>query len=97
LIATFPGSAEARTALVPLAKLELDRVGQPQAALDHLDAYISGGGSLGVEARLTRIRAYRVLGRPADEARAIDEFLAEHPNNLDSGALRARRAALPLP
>jgi len=95
LIANFPGSAEARTALVPLAKLELDRIGQPQAALEHLNAYIGGGGPLGVEAKLTRIRAYRSLGRAAEEARAIDEFLVEHPNSLDAASLRTRRVALP--
>jgi hypothetical protein len=96
LVEKFPGSPEARTVLVPLAKLELDRLSQPAAALAHLDAYAQGG-SLAVEAALTRIRAYRSLGREADEARAIDAFLAEHPNSLDAPALRTRRSALVTP
>jgi hypothetical protein len=96
LVEKFPGSPEAHTVLVPLAKLELDRLSQPAAALAHLDAYAQGG-SLAVEAALTRIRAYRSLGREADEARAIDTFLAEHPNSLDAPALRTRRSALVTP
>jgi hypothetical protein len=94
LIEVYPSSPEARTVAVPLAKLEIDRLGQPAAALPSLDAYIASGGTLVVEARSARIRAYRALGRSADELRAIDEFLAAHPSSLDAEKLRARQEEL---
>jgi hypothetical protein len=94
LIGAYPGSPEARTVVVPLAKLDIDRLGQASAALPLLDGYIANGGSLVVEAQSARIRAYRALGKTADELRAIDEFLAAHPNSLDAEQLRERREAL---
>lgn len=94
LVSTYPNTPEARTAVVPLAKLQVDRLGQPAAALPSLEAYIQSGGSLAVEAGLARIRALRALGRTADEARAIDEFLAAHPNSLETENLRARLGTL---
>lgn len=95
IVSRFPGSPEARTVLVPLAGLEIDRLGQPEIALGHLQTYLSSGGALAMEARLAQIRAYRALGRQADEARAIDEFLAAHPDSLEAAKLRERRQALP--
>jgi len=94
LIDTYPSSPEARTVVVPLAKLQIDRLGQPAVALPSLDAYIASGGTLLVEARSARIRAYHALGRSADELQAIDEFLSAHPNSLDAERLRARRDEL---
>jgi hypothetical protein len=94
LMGTYPGSPEARIVAVPLAKLDIDRLGRPAAALPLLDAYIANGGSLVVEAQSARIRAYRSLGRTADELRAIDEFLAAHPSSLEAEQLRERREAL---
>jgi hypothetical protein len=97
LIKAYPGTPEAHTAVVPLAKVEIDRLGQPAAALPSLEAYIAGGGSLIVEARLARIRALGALGRKADEAHAIDEFLAAHPSSLEADKLRALRGTLGSP
>jgi hypothetical protein len=94
IVSEYPSSPEAHTVLVPLARLELDRLSRPAAALDHLNAYLATGGALQVEAELNRIRAYRALGRTADEAKAIDTFLASHPNNLEAAQLRERRNAL---
>lgn len=94
LIAAYPSSPEARTVVVPLAKLEIDRLGQPAAALPSLDAYIASGATLVVEARSARIRAYRALGRQADELRAIDEFLAAHPSSVEATQLRERADSL---
>jgi len=94
IVSDFPSSPEAHTVLVPLARVELERVGRPGAALEHVKAYLAVGGSLDVEAELLRIRAYRALGKSEDEARSIDAFLAAHPNNLEAEQLRTRRAAL---
>lgn len=94
IVGSFPSSPEAHTVLVPLANLEVDRLGQSAAGLKHLDAYLSMGGPLLVEARLARIRAFRSLGRTADEASAIDEFLAAHPKSLEAESLKQRRESL---
>ena len=94
IVGTFPSSPEAHTVLVPLANLEVDRLGQAAQGLKHLDAYLSTGGPLVVEARLGRIRALRSLGRTADEASAIDEFLAAHPKSLEAESLKQRRESL---
>lgn len=95
IIGRFPSSPEARTVLVPLAGLEIDRLNQPEVALGHLGTYLASGGALAMEARLAQIRAYRALGRKADEGRAIDEFLAAHPSSLEAPRLRERRQDLP--
>jgi hypothetical protein len=95
LVDGFPATPEAHTVLVSLAKLELDRLGQPAAALQHLDAYLERGGALSREARLARVKAYRALGRTSDEAAAIDDILASDPNGLEAEQLRERRQQLP--
>lgn len=97
IVSGFGSSPEAHTVLVPLANLELGRLGQPAAALEHLDAYLAIGGPLAMEARLARIHAFRALGRSSDEARAIDEFLAAHPSSLEAARLRERRSSLGAP
>jgi hypothetical protein len=94
LIDTFPATPEAHTVLVSLAKLELDRLGQPAAALQHLDAYLAHGGPLALEAKLAKVKAYRLLGRSTDEAAAIDDVLASHPSGLEVDELRKRREQL---
>jgi hypothetical protein len=94
LVQSFPASPEARTVLVPLAQLEVDRLGQPSAALQDLDAYLAHGGSLALEARLAKIRVYRAMGRTSDEASAIEEVLAAHPNSLDAQGMRDRLSQL---
>lgn len=94
IIGTYPSSPEAHTVLVPLANLEVDRLGQANAAIKHLDAYLSSGGPLVMEAELAKIRAFRSLGRASDEARAIDQFLAAHPKSLEAESLKQRRDAL---
>jgi hypothetical protein len=94
IVGSFPSSPEAHTVLVPLANLEVDRLGQAAQGLKHLDAYLSTGGPLIVEARLARIRAFRSLGRTADEASAIDEFLTAHPKSLEAESLKQRRDTL---
>jgi hypothetical protein len=94
LIDTFPATPEAHTVLVSLAKLELERLGQPTAALQHLDAYLAHGGPLALEAKLAKVKAYRLLGRSTDEAAAIDDVLAAHPSGLEVDELRKRREEL---
>jgi hypothetical protein len=92
---SHPESPEARTVLVSLAELQLDRLGQPQVALGNLEQYLGGGsGALVEEARRVRIRALRALGAEAQERAAIEEFLTVHPRSFQAAALRGRLAEL---
>jgi outer membrane protein assembly factor BamD (BamD/ComL family) len=91
----FPSSPESYTVLVPLAQLELDRLGRPERALVQLDRYLaSGPGALAQEARYARIRALAALGQSRQEAAAIEEFLRLHPASLRARHLEERLADL---
>jgi hypothetical protein len=77
-------------ARVSLGTLELDRLGQPAAALRSFEAYLAARprGPLAEEAAHGRAQALRALGRTCDEIRALRAFLRDHP-----AALHHRRAA----
>lgn len=89
LVADFPRSAAARTALVTLGQLQLD-AGRPKPALKWFDRYLDHGGALAEDAHYGRIRALRALGRTAAEERAIAAFLAAYPTGSYAARLRAR-------
>lgn len=92
LIARYPRTAEARAARVSLGLLELDRLGDPFAALRSLDAYLATGDrTLEPGARYGRVRALRALGDREAEARAADELLRLHPDSVEAAVLRQRR------
>ncbi len=91
LVASHPRSAEARTALVSLGDLQLDRLGKPMAAARSYGLYLArGGGPLAQEARYGRVRAYRAAGEPRLEARAIAAYLEHHPTSARVGGLKTR-------
>lgn len=95
LVRAHPGSAEARSSLLSLAELQLERLGDAGLALSYADRYLAtGGGSLAPEARETRIRALRSLGRRAEERSAIEEYLRAHPDSLRAAALAERLSEL---
>lgn len=88
LLREYPGSAEARVALVLLGELQLSQLGDAVGALRSFDAYLRGGGGLSQEARYGRIRALRQLGK-VDEARAAsDAFLRAYPTSVQASTLR---------
>jgi len=87
-------SAEAHAALVSLAQLELDKLGQPRRALARLDRYLAQSGDLEQEARHARIRALRSLREPRLERAAIEEFLELYPRSFQRKALSRRLAEL---
>lgn len=91
---TYPDSEEAHTVLISLAQLELSAMRNPTRSLQLLDTYLSRGGTLSEEARLTRIHALRALHRSQEEAAAISEFLGKHPRSFEDSTLRARLADL---
>jgi hypothetical protein len=90
LIRRHPGAASTDVARVSLGTLELDRLGQPAAALRSFEAYLAARprGPLAEEAAHGRAQALRALGRTCDEIRALRAFLRDHP-----AALHHRRAA----
>jgi tetratricopeptide (TPR) repeat protein len=91
--AANPASPSGRAALVSLGELLLT-LHDPQGALNAFDSYLAGGGALAQEASYGRARALRALNRPAEERRAIERFLAAHPEAPQSRVLRARLAAI---
>lgn len=94
LLARYPGSVEARVALVSLGQLSLGG-GDAAGALNYFNQYLAGSGPLGMEARLGRIQALRRLGRTGDELAAIHDFLARYPDSVHAPRLRARAEAPP--
>jgi hypothetical protein len=79
----YPGSAEARTVLVTMGKLELD-LNRPERALGRFQAYLRDGGTLAPEALAGKARALRALGRAQEERRAIQHYLAAHPDGFEA-------------
>ena len=91
LLARYPGSSEARAALVSLGRLSLSG-GSAASALGYFDRYLaSGGGALVIEARYGRIQALQQLGRAGEAQAAIDDFLARHGDSVYATRLRERR------
>ena len=83
LRSAHPASAEARTVLVTMGKLELD-LGRPDRALGRFEAYLRDGGALAPEALAGKARALRALRRGPEERRAIQQYLAAHPGGFDA-------------
>lgn len=93
-----PEAAESRASRVSVGRLLLDRQGDPAGALAEFDVYLAtaqgGGGTLAEEARVGRALALERLGRPEEERRAWEAFLARHPEGLYATHARERLAAL---
>lgn len=87
-----PASPAACTVLLPIGELSLDRLGQGKAALEAFDAYIleCGKGPLLEEARYGRARALKRLGKGAEERKALEVFLRDHPTSVRKNAVRLR-------
>ncbi len=90
LIRQHPRSGEAKTSLISLADLELDRLKRPSKALQHYSRYLRSGGGLSQEATYGQIRAYRRLGDKNNEKRTIERFLKKYPTAVQAQALRSR-------
>lgn len=88
LVREYPGSAEARVALISLGELQLSQLGDASGALRSFDAYLRGGGPLRQEASYGRIRALRQLGRVGDARAAADAFLRAYPSSVQAATLR---------
>jgi hypothetical protein len=93
LRSTYPSSAEARTVLVTMGKLELD-LGHPGRALDRFEGYLRGGGPLAPEALAGKARALRALGRTGEERRAIQQYLEAHRDGFETPLFTKRLSEL---
>lgn len=89
LLKTHPGTAEAKTVLVTVGKLQLD-LNAPGAALATFDSYLKSGGPLSPEALAGKIRALRMLGRVTEEHAAIEAYLRRYPNGFAASTLKRR-------
>jgi hypothetical protein len=96
LIQRFPKRKEARTSLVSLGLIYLDRLGRPAHALTLFERYLalSGRQALDQEALEGKVRALRRLGRTAAEKKAIVQFLERFPFALGAQKMKKRLAEL---
>ncbi len=81
---SFPGRAEAYSAMVAAGMLRLDQLGDPKGALALFGSAIRvrPHGALSEEARWGTIQSYRALSNPSAETAALQEFVTLHPQSL---------------
>ena len=91
-----PGTLGAQTALVASGSLHLEHLGDPRGAADRFRRAlaIAPSGAMAEEARWGLAEAARARGDAAAEAKAIDDFLAHHPESPLAPKARARREEL---
>jgi len=96
LIASHGSSPIAVASLISLGQLELRHLRKPAKGLSRFDRYLARApkGALAEEARVGRIAALRALGRTAEEAEALDDFLNHHGQSLRAQRMRVRLQAL---
>jgi len=96
LIRSYPGRAEARSALVSLGNIQLDHLRRPGAALRSFDSYLRArkSGPLAQEAAYGRAVAFRAMGNKRAEADALRAFLQRFPTAIQAGQARERLSRL---
>jgi len=89
---TFPGRAEAYSAMVAAGVLRLDQLGDPRGALALFSSALRARpqGALAEEARWGTIQAFRVLGDRPSERAALQEFVTLHPQSLLASRAQTR-------
>ena len=83
LISSFPKSGAAKSALVSLGKLELNKLGRPNMALKRFDQYLKGGGTLSQEAMYGKAAALRKMGLKQQEKETLTRFVELFPNSVE--------------
>ncbi|WNG51531.1 tetratricopeptide repeat protein [Archangium minus] len=92
VIQSSPGTASAYVAHVASGVLRLEHLGDARGALRQFQQAqrMQPGGMLSEEARQGVAAAWRALGDEAQEARALEAFLAAHPDSLFAEQARHR-------
>jgi len=92
LIGQHPQSAEAHVAQVSLGALQLERLGDPAAAVDSFEAYLDSqpDGVLAQEASFQRAVALQEAGRQEEAVTALEQFLTVYPTSLSAPLARQR-------
>ncbi|MBI5491074.1 MAG: hypothetical protein HY905_27330 [Deltaproteobacteria bacterium] len=92
----FPGSREELLSRVTLGRLLLDRLGEPERALEQFAAYLgkAPNGTLAEDALVGRAIALGRLGRAEEERKAWKDLLARFPATAQSERARARLVEL---
>lgn len=94
LLAAYPDSVEAVQTHATLGRLLLDQ-GDPQGAIEQLDAYLAlGDVALREDVLSARAQAFMRLGRERDEASAWQALLEQYPTSIHAVRARARLGAL---
>jgi ferric-dicitrate binding protein FerR (iron transport regulator)/TolA-binding protein len=97
LVAAYPETPLARTALVSLGQIYLDQGGNPGRALELFRRYLAaaGKGALAQEASWGAARASRSLGDPAAERAALEAFLRDFGGSAKAKGAAERLTQLP--
>ena len=92
LMEAHPGSPEARTCLVLVGRIQLEKLDRPDLALAAFERYLEVAelGSLAEEAEWSIAVSLGRLGRNQDEHRALLRFQDHHPDGLYAHQAAAR-------
>lgn len=93
LVADYPRSPEAHTALAVFGRVLLDE-GDDDGAVALFDRYLRSGGVLEQDALVGRALALERLGRVDDASRAWTDLLRSYPNSAHAGRARSHLVAL---
>jgi FecR protein/PEGA domain/Tetratricopeptide repeat len=96
LVRRFPSSVEAGSSRVSLGNIQLEHLHRPASALRSFDSYLAGSsrGTLAQEAAFGRISALKTLGQRDREIKALEAFLTDFPNAIESNRARRRLTEL---
>lgn len=97
IVAQYPSSESALSALVSLGTIELEKLSEPRSALKRFNLYLARGGQggpLAQEALYGKAKALRSLGLPAEEKEALTQLVEQFSRSLYSQEARARLAVL---
>lgn len=99
VIQTSPGTESAYVALVASGGLRVEQLGDAKGALRQYQQALRlrPRGALSEEAHYGVAKGWRALGDTAQEARALEDFLAAHPDSLRAASAKERLRQLAPP
>lgn len=95
LMKTYPKARAALISRITLGNLQLDRLGNPAAALKSFDKYLaSKDPMLRKEALLGKASALEKLGRREEEIETLEHLVAEYPTGMQTRRAEQRLSRL---